>query len=197
MATVLTRKDASALLRSKIVRDDMNDFEHTESSNGAPLKIKTSSSFVLDDKRYLSLDASLRRSETRTDALDETGLIPPGYTIPDATSRTIRHESLDVAFTSRNEMAVQQFIEKAYSIYPSLIPDGATIAPLNPPATLTDLAMPVKSLDFAIDIKNIFSQLDDVDVVYVDAPNDPYVSCHIIGKATDGLVIAQTLLVQT
>lgn len=197
MPTTLTKKDASALLRTKIVRDDMNDFEHTESSNGAPLRIKTSTNLTLDDKRYLSLDASLRRSETRTDALDETGLIPPGYVVPEATARTIRHESLDAGFISRNEMAVQEFVEKAYSLYPSLIPAGATIEPLVPAATLADLAMPVKSLDFSIDIKNIFSQLDDVDVIYVESSSDPYVSCHIIGKATDGLVIACALLVQT
>ncbi|MDB9316297.1 hypothetical protein [Nodularia spumigena] len=195
MPTTLIRKDASSLLRTKIVRDDANDFEKTESSSGAPLKIKTSTNLTLDDKRYLSLDASLRKSETRTDDLDETGLIPPGYVIPEG--RVIRHETLDEAFIVRNEMAVQDFLGKAYSLYPELIPEGVTIEPLVPAATLADLAMPVKSLDFSIDIKNIFSQLDDVDVVYVEAPNDPYVTCHIIGKATDGLVIACTLLVQT
>lgn len=195
MATTLTKKDASTLLRTKIIRDDANDFEKTESSNGAPLSVKTSTNLTLDEKRYLSLDASLRKSETRTDALDETGLIPPGYVVPQ--TRTIRHETLEQAFANRNKMAVQELLAKAYSLYPDLVPTGATITPLTPAATLADLAMPVKSLDFSIDIKNIFSQLDNIDVVYVEAVNDPYVSVHIIGKATDGLVIACGLLVQT
>ena len=195
MATTLTKKDASTLLRTKIIRDDANDFEKTESSNGAPLSVKTSTNLILDEKRYLSLDASLRKSETRTDALDETGLIPPGYVVPQ--TRTIRYETLEQAFANRNKMAVQELLEKAYSLYPDLVPPGATITPLTPAATLADLAMPVKSLDFSIDIKNIFSQLDNINVVYVDADNDPYVSVHIIGKATDGLVIACSLLVQT
>ena len=195
MATTLTKKDASTLLRTKIIRDDANDFEKTESSSGAPLLVKTSINLTLDEKRYLSLDASLRKSETRTDALDETGLIPPGYVVPQ--TRTIRHETLEQVFANRNKMAVQELLEKAYSLYPDLVPTGATITPLTPAATLADLAMPVKSLDFSIDIKNIFSQLDNINVVYVDADNDPYVSVHIIGKATDGLVIACGLLVQT
>ena len=113
MATTLTKKDASTLLRTKIIRDDANDFEKTESSNGAPLSVKTSTNLILDEKRYLSLDASLRKSETRTDALDETGLIPPGYVVPQ--TRTIRYETLEQAFANRNKMAVQELLEKAYS----------------------------------------------------------------------------------
>lgn len=195
LMVTLTKKEASDLLKAKIVKDDGNDFEKTESSFGASLSVRTSTNLTLDDKRYLSLDASLRKSETRTDASDETGLIPPGYVIP--TTRTITHESLDACFASRNKIAVQSFVTKAFSIYPELIPNEGAVAPLVPDATLTDLEPSVKSLDFAIDIKNIFSKLDNVDVVYVDAANDPYVTVHIIGKATDGLVIAQALLVQT
>jgi hypothetical protein len=195
MPTTLTRKDASTLLRTKIIRDDANDFEKTESSDGAPLKVKTSTNLTLDEKRILSLDASLRRSETRTDASDETGLIPPGYKVPE--TRTITRETIDKAFANRNEGAAADLLEKIYSLYPSLVPTGANVAPLNPPATLSDLAAPIKSLDFAIDVKGIFSQLDNPEVIYVDAPGDPYVSVHIVGKASDGLVVAQSLLVQT
>ncbi|MFM7985165.1 MAG: hypothetical protein ACKPKO_38185, partial [Candidatus Fonsibacter sp.] len=66
-----------------------------------------------------------------------------------------------------------------------------------PASTLADLTDSVKSLDFTIDLWNIFNQLDNSKVIYVEAPNDPYVGLFIIGEATDGLVIAQSILVQT
>jgi hypothetical protein len=62
---------------------------------------------------------------------------------------------------------------------------------------LGDLVPSVKSLDFSLDLLNIFNQLDNSKVVYVDAPNDVYKTVMIIGEATDGLVIAQSILVQS
>ena len=194
MPTTITRKEASALLRTKIVRDDANDFEKTESSFGSPLTIRSSVSKTLDDKRYLSLDASLRRSETKKDADDE-GLLPTGYIIP--ATRTIAIETLSAALAERNKMAIADFLSDAFSIFPDLIPTGGSVAPKTPASTLSDLTDAVKSLDFSLDLLNIFNQLDNSKVVYVDAPNDVYKSVMIIGEATDGIVIAQSILVQS
>lgn len=194
MPTTLTRKEASTLLRTKIVRDDNNDFEKTESSFGSPLSIRSSVSKTLDDKRYLSLDASLRRSETKKDAEDD-GLLPTGYVVPE--TRTIAVETLSVALAQRNKMAIADFVSNAFSIFPDLIPEGGTVEPKTPASTLSDLTDAVKSLDFTLDLLNIFNQLDNSKVVYVDAPNDVYKTVMIIGEATDGIVIAQSILVQS
>lgn len=194
MPTTITRKEAVGLLRNKIVRDDGNDFEKTESSFGSPLSIRSSASKTLDDKRYLSLDASLRKSETKKDAEDE-GLLPTGYVVPE--TRTIATETLSVALANRNKMAIADFVSNAFSIFPDLIPEGGTVAPKTPASTLSDLTDAVKSLDFTLDLLNIFNQLDNSKIVYVDAPNDVYKSVMIIGEATDGIVIAQSILVQS
>ena len=42
MPTTLSRKDASFLLRNKIVKDDGDNFEKTESSLGSTLSVKSS-----------------------------------------------------------------------------------------------------------------------------------------------------------
>jgi hypothetical protein len=194
MPTTLTRKDASALLKNKIVKDDANDFEKTESSLGSTLSIKSSASKTLDDKRYLNLDAALRKSETKKDA-DDDGMLPSGYVIPE--TRTIAVETLSVALAARNKMAIAEIISDAFSLFPDLIPTGGTVAPKTPASTLADLVPPVKSLDFTLDLLNIFNQLDNSKVVYVDAPNDVYKTVMIIGEATDGIVIAQSILVQS
>jgi hypothetical protein len=194
MPTTLSRKDASALLKNKIVKDDGNDFEKTESSLGSTLSVKSSASKTLDDKRYLSLDAALRKSEIKKD-VDDDGMLPSGYVIPE--TRTIAIETLSVALAARNKMAIAEFISDAFSLFPDLIPTGGTVAPKTPAAVLGDLVPSVKSLDFSLDLLNIFNQLDNSKVVYVDAPNDVYKTVMIIGEATDGLVIAQSILVQS
>lgn len=194
MPTTITRKEAVALLRNKIVRDDGNDFEKTESSFGSPLTVRSSVSKTLDDKLYLSLDASLRKSETKKDAEDE-GLLPTGYVTP--ATRTIAVETLNVALAQRNKMAIADFLSDAFSIFPDLIPTGGTVEPKTPASTLSDLTDAVKSLDFTLDLLNIFNQLDNSKVVYVDAPNDVYKTVMIIGEATDGIVVAQSILVQS
>jgi hypothetical protein len=194
MPTTLSRKDASALLKNKIVKDDGNDFEKTESSLGSALSIRSSASKTLDDKRYLSLDAALRKSEIKT-GTDDDGMLPSGYVIPE--TRTIAVETLSVALAARNKMAIAKFILDAFSLFPDLIPTGGTVAPKTPAAVLGDLVPSVKSLDFSLDLLNIFNQLDNSKVVYVDAPNDVYKTVMIIGEATDGLVIAQSILVQS
>lgn len=198
MATTLSRRLASALLRLKVARDDANDFERTEASEGTVLRIKTSSNVVLDEARILALDSAERRYQRRTDAADLTGLIPFGYVIPDNTiTRTVTEETLSAGFLGRNRLAVGSFIEKAYSLFPEFIPSGATIAPLSPLPSLADLAMPVKSLDFSLDLIEIFGQLDNSKIFTVDAPNDPYVTVNIVGGCTDGIVIACGLMIQT
>lgn len=194
MPTTLTRKEASALLRNKIVRDDGNDFEKTESSFGSPLTIRSSITPTLDDKRIFSLDASLRRSETKKDQDDEA-LLPVGYIVP--ATRQIFQETLTAALAERNKMAIADFISDAFSIFPDLIPTGGTVEPKTPASTLSDLVPAIKSLDFSLDLLNIFNQLDESKVYYVDAPNDVYKTVMIIGKATDGIVIAQSILVQS
>ncbi|MDB9490743.1 hypothetical protein PN478_09435 [Dolichospermum circinale CS-534/05] len=194
MPTTLTRKAASNLLRNKIVRDDGNDFEKTESSFGSPLSIRTSASKTLDDKRYLSLDASARKSETKKDAEDD-GMLPTGYVVPE--TRTVAIETLSAALAVRNKAAIADFISDAFSIFPDLIPTGGTVAPKTPAAVLNDLTPAVKSLDFTLDLLSVFNQLDNSKVVYVDAPNDVYKTVMIIGEATDGIVIAQSILVQS
>jgi hypothetical protein len=197
MPTTLTRKDASTLLRNKIVKDDSNDFEKTESSLGSMLSVKTSASKTLDGKRYLSLDAALRKSKIKKDVddVDDDGMLPSGYVIPE--TRTIAVETLSAALAARNKMAITEFISDAFSLFPDLIPTGGTVAPKTPVSTLADLVPPVKSLDFSLDLLNIFNQLDNSKVVYVDAPNDVYKTVMIIGEATDGIVIAQSILVQS
>lgn len=194
MPTTLSRKDASALLKNKIVKDDGNDFEKTESSLGSALSIRSSASKTLDDKRYLSLDAALRKLEIKKD-VDDDGMLPSGYVIPE--TRTIAVETLSVALAARNKMAIAEIISDAFSLFPDLIPTGGTVAPKTPAAVLGDLVPSVKSLDFSLDLLNIFNQLDNSKVVYVDAPNDVYKTVMIIGEATDGLVIAQSILVQS
>lgn len=194
MPTTLSRKDASNLLRDKIVKDDGNDFEKTESSLGSTLSIRSSASKTLDDKRYLNLDAALRKSETKKDA-DDDGMLPSGYVIPE--TRTIAIETLSVALAARNKMAIAEIISDAFSLFPDLIPTGGTVAPKTPAAVLGDLIPSVKFLDFSLDLLNIFDQLDNSKVVYVDAPNDAYKTVMIIGEATDGIVIAQSILVQS
>jgi hypothetical protein len=194
MPTTLSRKDASALLKNKIVKDDGNDFEKTESSLGSALSIRSSASKTLDDKRYLSLDTALRKSEIKKD-VDDDGMLPSGYVIPE--TRTIAVETLSVALAARNKMAIAEIISDAFSLFPDLIPTGGTVAPKTPAAVLGDLVPSVKSLDFSLDLLNIFNQLDNSKVVYVDAPNDVYKTVMIIGEATDGLVIAQSILVQS
>jgi|688.fasta_scaffold04248_11 hypothetical protein len=194
MPTTLSRKDASALLKNKIVKDDGNDFEKTESSLGSALSIRSSASKTLDDKRYLSLDAALRKLEIKKD-VDDDGMLPSGYVIPE--TRTIAIETLSVALAARNKMAIAEIISDAFSLFPDLIPTGGTVAPKTPAAVLGDLVPSVKSLDFSLDLLNIFNQLDNSKVVYVDAPNDVYKSVMIIGEATDGIVIAQSILVQS
>jgi hypothetical protein len=194
MPTTLSRKDASALLKNKIVKDDGNDFEKTESSLGSALSIRSSASKTLDDKRYLSLDAALRKLEIKKD-VDDDGMLPSGYVIPE--TRTIAIETLSVALAARNKMAIAEIISDAFSLFPDLIPTGGTVAPKTPAAVLGDLVPSVKSLDFSLDLLNIFNQLDNSKVVYVDAPNDVYKTVMIIGEATDGLVIAQSILVQS
>ena len=194
MPTTLSRKDASFLLRNKIIKDDGNNFENTESSLGSVLSIKSSTSKTLDDKRYLSLDAALRKSEIKKDA-DDDGMLPSGYIIPE--TRTITTETLSVALAARNKMAIAEFISDAFSLFPDLIPTGATVATKTPAAVLGDLVPSVKSLDFTLDLLNIFNQLDNSKVVYVDAPDDVYKTVMIIGEATDGIVMAQSILVQS
>ncbi|MFM7859514.1 MAG: hypothetical protein ACKO96_48210 [Flammeovirgaceae bacterium] len=194
MPTTLTRKNASALMKKKIVNDDRNDFEKTESSFGSPLSIRTIESKTVDEKRYLSLDGTLRKKETKI-SNDDDALLPTGYVVP--TTRTVRIETLSAALAERNKMAVADFLSNAFSIFPDLIPTGGTVASKTPASTLADLTDSVKSLDFTIDLWNIFNQLDNSKVIYVEAPNDPYVGLFIIGEATDGLVIAQSILVQT
>ncbi|MFO0055393.1 MAG: hypothetical protein ACK53Q_20990, partial [Dolichospermum sp.] len=73
------------------MRDDGNDFEKTESSFGSPLSIRSSINVTLDDKRLLSLDSSLRKSETKKDQDDE-GLLPVGYIVP--ATRQVFQETL-------------------------------------------------------------------------------------------------------
>jgi hypothetical protein len=194
MPTTLTRKIATALLRNKIVRDDGNDFEKTESPFGSPLSIRSSINVTLDDKRLLSLDSSLRKSETKKDQDDE-GLLPVGYIVP--ATRQVFQETLTVALAERNKAAIADFISDAFSIFPDLIPTGGTVPPKTPASTLSDLVPAIKSLDFTLDLLNIFAQLDDSKVYYVDAPQDVYKTVMIVGKATDGLVIAQSILVQS
>jgi hypothetical protein len=122
-------------------------------------------------------------------------MLPSGYVIPE--TRTIAIETLSAALAARNKMAIAEIISDAFSLFPDLIPTGGTVAPKTPAAVLGDLVPSVKSLDFSLDLLNIFNQLDNSKVVYVDAPNDVYKTVMIIGEATDGLVIAQSILVQS
>ncbi|MBD2499853.1 hypothetical protein [Anabaena azotica] len=194
MPTTLTRKDALNELKAKILRDDLNDFGGTESSDGAPLTFKSSSTTTLDEKRILSLDASLRKSEIKSTP-DDDGMLPANYQIPE--NRIVQQQTLAEAFNTGDRLKAEAIVEKLKTIYPSIL--GLNTFGLNtqPTGKFTDLANEVKAADFSIDVQAIFTKLDEVKVYNVSAPNDPYTGTLIIAKASDGLVIGQTLRVTT
>jgi hypothetical protein len=169
MTSKLTASQASKLLRDVI--KDYNFWGQSESD--APLSIKTSKT-PLDDKKILSLDASARKR------LGEITIQPvPGkITIQPVLERQIIKKDLE-ATLKELVMNVLSDIESKSK------------------GDLAELALPAQCLEYYTQLSLIFRQLSDVKMILVDAPNDPNVSLFIIGMASDGIVYAQSLLVQS
>jgi len=125
---------------------------------------------MVGDAQILSSDASMRRKIGGTD-----------YEMPD---RTITPKTLLETFSP----LVSNSLAEVTSVMESMESSDSGIE---------DLRMPVEALEYYVQLYSIFASMTNSRVVYVDAPDDPYVGLFIIGEVTGESVIAQTLLVQT
>lgn len=168
MNGILTGAIATKLLKSVV--SDYNYWGESESDS--PLAIKRSKG-TLDEKRILSLDASMRRKAEQTE----------GYKAPD---RIVRSETLDRVFNPLTANALLELESKAKAVRD----DGAEIETLQ---------MSAEAVEYYVQLYSAFKQLAEPKVCYVeDASGDPYTGLFIIGNSADGeSVYAQALLTQT
>jgi hypothetical protein len=152
----------------KLLRDVIKDYNFWgQSESDAPLAIKTSKTF-LDDKRILSLDASARK---------KLGEVTKEF----LATRQIISQNFEETF--------QQQVSRILSILESQNQNSVV--------DIAAITTEAQELEFYTQLYSIFKQLDEVKMIQVDAPSDANVSLFICGNASDGMIYAQSLLVQT
>ena len=168
-------------LASKLLRESIKDYNYWgQSESDSPLAIKRTKS-VMDDKRILSLDASVRRKAEQLSGLTET------YKAPE---RTIRTHTLDEIFKPLVANALLELESKA-----NVVKAGK--------AGIETLQFAAEQTEYYVQLYSVFNQLAEPKVCYVEdnvdpSQNDPYTGLFIIGGSSDGeTVYAQGLLIQT
>lgn len=173
----------TAVLGSKLIRAILTDYNFWPESEGdSPLKIARSKT-ALDEKAFLSRDASMRRAALK--ALDPAMLT---YKPP---ARTLTVKTLDEVF---KPLAAAALLEV----------QTGTQAVQDMTAGLETLEIPIEKSEFYVQLYSAFKLLANPKVTYVsdDAATlttpDAYTGFFISGETTDGeVIIAQALLVQT
>ena len=163
MTASLTAPSAVKILKAAI--GDYNYWGSSESDS--PLEIRRTKS-VIDEKKLLSIDGSLRK------AANPASQKPP-------TDRNVSQKSLSEVFSPLAVSALSELTDKFKS--------GAELETLETPA---------EAVEFYVQLYSAFKQLASPTVYYVDSPTDPLVGMVIAGVSSDGeTVYAQSLLVQT
>jgi hypothetical protein len=151
----------------KLLRDVIKDYNFWGQSESDAPLAIKTSKVFLEDKRILSLDASARK---------KLGEVTKEF----LATRQIIAQNFEETF--------QQQVSRILSILESQNKNPVDIAAITTEA---------QELEFYTQLYSIFKQLDEVKMIQVDAPSDANVSLFICGLASDGMVYAQSLLIQT
>jgi hypothetical protein len=151
----------------KLLRDVIKDYNFWGQSESDAPLAIKTSKTFLEDKRILSLDASARK---------KLGEVSKEF----LATRQIIAQNFEETF--------QQQVSRILSILESQNQNPVDIAAITTEA---------QELEFYTQLYSIFKQLDEVKMIQVDAPSDANVSLFICGSASDGMVYAQSLLIQT
>jgi len=147
------------------------DFNYWGESEGdSPLKLSRTKSLV-DEKRILSYDASMRLAAHQGDTT---------YKVP--ASRTVQTKTLQEVFTPLVTNALAEVSSRAETI----ADEG-----------IESLEMSAEALEFYTQLYSAFNQSTNPKVCYVHAGNDPEVGLMIVGENTGETIVAKTLLIQT
>lgn len=141
-----------------------------QSESDSPLKAGRTKAFINNDK-LLSLDRSLRIKAGATyDSIPK--------------DRTITSKTLDEVFVPLAKNAIAELNNQS-----DLVDTGT--------ATLESLANEAEAVEYYVQLYQVFKQLTDTKIWYVDSPSDAQVGLFIVGTVGSETVYAQTLLVQT
>jgi hypothetical protein len=141
-----------------------------QSESDSPLKPGRTKA-VIDSDKLLSLDRSLRIKAGAT-----SNSIPK--------DRIITSKTLDEVFVPLANNAIAELKNQSDMV------DAGT-------ATLESLASEAEAVEYYVQLYEVFKQLTDAKIWYVDSPSDAQVGLFITGTVGSETVYAQTLLIQT
>jgi hypothetical protein len=172
--TMGTSSGLTAAIAIQMLKQKLADYNYWgQSESDSPLAVKRTKS-ALDDKKILSLDASMRRKAMATE----------GYKPPE---RTIRSSGLE-------ETIKPLFMNQITELWNLTTPVNEGTAGIE------TLESSLEATEYYVQVYNAFRMLGQPRVCYVEdtAATDPYTGLFIIGQSSDGeTVYAQSLLVQT
>jgi hypothetical protein len=141
-----------------------------QSESDSPLKPGRTKA-VVDNDKLLSLDRSLRiKAGATSDSIPK--------------DRIISSKTLDEVFGLLVRNAIAELNNQS-----DLVDAGS--------ATLVTLANQAGAVEYYVQLYEVFKQLTDAKIWYVDSPSDAEVGLFIVGTVGSETVYAQTLLIQT
>ncbi|RCJ20209.1 hypothetical protein A6S26_05660 [Nostoc sp. ATCC 43529] len=141
-----------------------------QSESDSPLKAGRTKA-VIDDDKLLSLDRSLRiKAGATSDSIPK--------------DRIITTKTLDEVFVPLAKNAIAELNNQSDMV------DAGT-------ATLESLANEAEAVEYYVQLYEVFKQLTDAKICYVDSPTDAEVGLFIVGAVGSETVYARTLLIQT